>query len=69
MPSTKIEPGSPATVSESEFSVGEICFCKYMTKGLERWYKAKILKSKKDKKNPGKLCYRTFSNLKIKPNH
>ena len=39
-----------------------------MTKGLERWYKAKILKSKKDKKNPGKLCYRTFSNLKKKPN-
>lgn len=57
MPSTKIESESPATVSESEFSVGEICFCKYMTKGLERWYKAKILKSKKDKKNPGKLCY------------
>merc|ERR1711972_733120 len=34
----------------SEFQINEVCYCKYMTKGLERWYEAKVLKIKKDKK-------------------
>jgi len=38
-------------MGNDKFETGEVCYCKYMTKGVERWYISKIVKQRPSKKN------------------